>query len=329
MQTYDEANRATGFYAFNGDGTVLRHERPSKGLKMYLLPDGKRLLDSEKWTYTKTHEKFPNTRKTRLVVVANGERNIRVEDHRGNLQGNEWVIGDHRDNGDLTFSGDGSICFIRGSAEDGDEGYEIYNSDGGLIADEKMTPVRGEAEQVFFSSDNRLIGFIKGENLFVFNRKGQKVFEYKFDTQVEQCGFSPDDTKIVVLSTTNLVVLGSDGKLISKTVLDGGKIRGIRFLLLGNDRIAIIDNLKIWIGNLNGQLNLVEDFGQAFIGSISGVGSNIVAGIKDKSGKHFWVLLNSNGDVLDKKEVSRLGLIKSNGDYFLIFRKEHLDIYKD
>ncbi len=273
--------------------------------------------------------------------MAEGERNIRVEDSKGNSLGNNALIKDHREQGALTFSNDGSICFVRGSAEEGDDGYEIYDNNGILLAGEDNP--KGSVHHIFFSPDDQYIGFGLGEKLILLNRNGQKVFEYKLEAlnkklgpRIEQFGFSKDGKKIIILSRTNLIVLDTDGNVLSKASLPKPVFGDLHFLLLNNDQIVLSDITRIWVANFQGQLKLVKqsggvtDFSHRSTG-FSGfdiVDGNIVVSVWNKVGDGSIVLINQNGDILDTRQISSPGGITAKGNYLSIFGKDHLDIFK-
>jgi WD40 repeat protein len=333
VQTYDQVNKATSFIAFSGDGGLIRDEKPSKEKKAFLLPDGRRVVYTEKWFNTKINKWSRKKGKVLPSVVLKGERIVRVEDHRGNLISNEWVVKNDNEYADVAFSPDGSICFVRGSAEWGG-GYDIYGNNGNLLA-----TGRDEVDQPpFFSPDGQYIGFCTADKelkLIVMNRSGQKVFEYKpgvldrkLGPMIKQCGFSLDGSKIIVLSTTSLVVLDINGKVVSRNILEGPSIRQVRFLFSGENHLVISDNSRIWLGDLESHLKLIKDFGKDFVGSVAAIDSGVAVVVRNNLNKNSLVLVSRDGNILDAKELPSVGRVFSKNNFLIFWYKRHLIIFQ-
>jgi flagellar hook assembly protein FlgD len=340
VQTSDE-NKCAKIHYLDGNGKTVNEKNIAQKERAFLLPDGKWVFDSEEWTHTKVKKRFANG-KTKNIFVAKGERNIRIEDSNGNLVENKAVINSVSRQGDLFFSNDGSICFVRDYADEGIVGgYEIYGQNGILMAKEENP--KDAADHVFFSPDSQYVGFCVGDKLILLNRNGQKVFEYKFEVfdkrfgpGIEQCGFSKDGTKIVILSRTNLIVLSKNGDVLAKTSLPQPSVGNPRFLFLNNE-IVFNDASSIWTVDSQFKLKLVKKLGdigvifrtdQIEITSMGVIDQNIVAALWGKYAGCSIVVLNRNGDVLETKGLANPGYITTKGNYLAVQSKGSVSLFR-
>ncbi len=324
VQTKDKDN-LTSLQIFDGDGKLVNEKKCTEGESLFLLPDGKRMIESEKWNYIGA-KKLNFNGKTEVQKSSKSVvRSIRTEDFDGTLLKNVTKTEPLVSEGNHLFSNDYSLCFVDGVSDLG-SGYALYDGNGNLIL---KGPEGSEAHHVTFSPGNKYIGFFVDKKFVLLNQKGEKAFDFSLDSFGNQIQFTTDGSKIIILSFESFYVFNMNGNEIIKTSLPANKKTITRFRCLNNGELVFSDVSKIWLSDLNWHFKLIKDFQDLRISHFDIVGQNIILNVGSQTKGSSLVLLGFDGNVLASKDLpSHAYGISTVNNSFVVWGRNYINVFQ-